>query len=274
MTDIIDIFLGAENAERLSREVSRGANQQSRSEYPNLRALMHEFAYGPHCAGLFDILTGSDANTYLRHMNQEFLKYVAMRTERARDTPAMVASYLNPFAKYETQMADPPHHNADMLSRRLNRDLRPSMHLMSRDDEASDVGFLPHTKEYAEPLRDVEPLRLAEPLNARDFPAHARDESAEYQYHILALDSQMSVLNRERTIPLGYGDVAQQNANAARYAARYAYLMPETGVIPKTSYKKITHVIPPHGRVTLDDDRIMARDIFARDSKGCLAMRH
>jgi hypothetical protein len=412
MTDIIDLFLDPENVAKMNRIFGSGspcrqfAGAQREAVRPDcgMRAYMHEFIYGPYMAGLYDIWTGTDADLYLRHMNDEFIKFMEVRhsklmTTNKESNPDVsarveIASYLDPFdrageqerrvamaqsrrpkvrgtgastggaigaanvgngrfpcrasgpvmgplvpmiapdvtgaygargeamtshlgiaapgdpcrgsargsdprrepdrgrackcragvsgthavscAKHSQARVDGremgrPGALADDYYARWNRDQSSSVHLASRDDEASDVGHLGHNEYFA-----GAPRRAAAPFDFRESNPWLISQgiwdpvsgSGEAQYHLLELDSQMSVLNEERTIPYGYGSTEDQLADDARVAARYVGREPEVGVIPKTSYKKLIRAQAPNGRVTLDDDRIMARDIFARDSKG------
>jgi hypothetical protein len=150
---------------------------------------------------------------------------------------------------------------------RWNRDQRGTVHLSTRDDEASDAGVpLSYTAQFARSARDAAP-----PYGFSESNAWMTDPTAgsgDAQYHLLALDSQMAILNEERTLPYGYGTTEEQLADDARVAVRHRGFKPEEGVIPKTSYKKLIRVQSATGRVTLDDDRKMANDIFSRDSKG------
>ncbi len=149
---------------------------------------------------------------------------------------------------------------------RWNRDQSSAMHLATRDDEGSDVGHFPLSQRFAASAQ-----RAALPYDIRESNPWLSDPcagSGEAQYHLIELDAQMAVLNQERTIPLGYGNAEEQLADDARIAARYVDRVPEVGVIPKTSYKKLTRVQAADGRVTLADDYKLARDIFSRDSKG------
>lgn len=376
MTDIIDLFLDTDNVEKMNRifkSTSAGASNpctpaplRRRPQDCGMRAYMHEFIYGPYMAGLYDLWTGTDADLYLNHMNDEFIKYMEIRYQRKKQMPRALASapsariemaaHLDPFSRDLAQrrriemsqtrrpitrgtgasmggarqsiaagahcgrlsmepcsllpdtafsckcrgavsgaasamgVRDPtpgqrhapgcsrglratqggpearPGAIADDYYARQNRDIGSSVHLASRDDEASDVGRLSYTEYYRNASS-----RAAPPYDFRESNPWLTDptsESGQAQYHLIMLDSQISLFNDERTIPYGYGSAEDQLADDARVAARYSYRTPEVGVIPTTSYKKLIRVQPSFGLSTLEDDRIMARDIFARDSKG------
>lgn len=412
MTDIIDLFLHPDNVEKMNKLFggdpttgARGIPQYEQTidtmtgtQPCGMRKHMHDFIYGPYMAGLYDIWTGTDADLYLRHMNDEFIKYMEIRYQRRAQMPCAaaevpsarveVASYLNPFDHEREQarrveMAQPrrpiirgtgasmggskpgtiydhgtyyrarglgsgagsgagpaglgtgwstmatrardcsptacqlpvasrgqpwapgvpplqcacdvgasgaraigtglgrasvqaPEFRAgaltDELYSRWNRNQMGVVHMASRDDEASDVGCLDYTRRFA-----YVPNCADAPFDFKESQPWLRDPTAgsgEAQHHLLVLDSQMSVLNEERTIPWGYGSTEEQLADDARIAARYHYRdcfgtdFSDHGVIPKTNYKKLTQVIDPMGRVTLDDDRKLASDIMSRDSKG------
>lgn len=323
MTDIIDIFLDPVNVTRMGRIFTTGDTK--------MRALMHEFIYGPYASGIYDVWTGTDVDLYLNQMNDEFIKFMDVRyNKRIREAHAGIASariemaaHLDPFDRAQSQarrveMAQPRRPithkgaqrstgcainvaqpaldcrcrggvsgarvsaahprarvdgpemragvQADALYARCNRNQSSAVHLMSRDDEASDVGHLSYTQQFqSAPSRAPMPYAFAQ---SNPWLSDPTSGSGDAQYHIIALDSQLAVYNEERTIPYGYGSTQEQLADDARVAQRYAYRTPETGVIPKTSYKRLIRAQAPSGRVTLADDRIMARDIFARDSKG------
>lgn len=407
MTDIIDLFLGVENVGKMNRifggdSVSgqkgiRGysdalnSTTQGVTQPCGMRRYMQEFIHSPYMEGIYDIWTGTDADLYLRHMNDEFIKYMEIRYQRLAQMPCAVAgtpsarveiaSYLDPFdmareQERRVEMAQPrrpiirgtgastggarpgtivdhgsfyrargrggragtgwsatsdpqlaasgcaptscslPKNSAprmphapgvppldcrcaggmsgakavsgghgrarvdgpesrpgalvDELYSRWNRDQMGVVHLASRDDEAADVGQLSYTKRFA-----YVPNCAMPPYDMRESNPWLRDPvamSGDAQYHLLVLDSQMAVLNQEKTIPLGYGTTEDQLADDARIAARYEYRdrmgTAEEGVIPKTSYKKLTRGIDPMGRVTLSDDYKLATDIMSRDSKG------
>jgi hypothetical protein len=151
---------------------------------------------------------------------------------------------------------------------RSDCDIGSTVHLSSRDDESSDAGHVPMSREWAErAVRAPGPYDFAD-VRVDDRLTDPHAGSGEAQYHLIELDSRLSVLNDERTIPMGYGSAQEQLAESARIAARYSWWQPEEGVIPRTSYKRLTHVTTPSGRVTLDDERELARDIFSSDSRG------
>ena len=375
MTDIIDIFLDPNNVEKMNT-MFISANPRTAGGDRNvayspmmakncgMRSYMHEFIYGPYMAGLYDIWTGTDADLYLRHMNDEFIKYMEVRykkriqskTLRTPSARVEIASYLDPFERAHEQavrvgLAMPrrpitrgtgasmggakitspctptscslrpepamncacrggisgarastsgrrdagarsagdvqrlararpsgpsarPGALVDEMYARQNRDQGCTVHLMSRDDEASESGIpLSYTRRFG-----VIPDTSSPPFDFNESNPWLSDPtsgSGDAQYHLLVLDSQMSVLNEERTLPYGYGTAQEQLADDARVAARHRNTRIEEGVIPRTNYKKLVRVQAPNGRVTLDDDRIMANDIFSRDSKGfILAGRH
>lgn len=410
MTDIIDIFLSPDNVAKMDRIFATNRDKPGTpgagagkfyavaSQSCGMRRYMHEFIYGPYMAGLYDIWTGTDADLYIRHMNDEFIKYMNIRYNKLSSLSCPngsgtsgippsdrveIASHLDPYdmereQRRRVEMAQPrrpitrgtgasmggakpsslvehrgnsaygpmydhgtllryaaaaagyrgakcadatplhlctPTHCSlppqapltcacesrseagvsgakavqtgdrarirepefragaltDELYSRMNRDQASTVHLASRDDEASDVGHLDHTRRYAYVANCAPPpfdFRGNGCEGAREWLVNPVSESGQAQYHLLELDSRLSVLNEERTIPMGYGTTEQQLADDARVAARYVYRDGESGVIPKTSYKKLTHAIDPMGRVTLDDDYLLATDIFSRDSKG------
>jgi len=140
-----------------------------------------------------------------------------------------------------------------------------TVHLATRDDEGGDVGHLDYMSEYtgradeaSVPYKFDDDVRIDDPTSG----------SGEAQYHLIELDARMSVLNEERTRPLGYGTVEERRADSARMDARYSWRTPETGVIPKTSHKRLIRVQAPSGRVSMALDREYSRDIFSRDSRG------
>jgi hypothetical protein len=312
MTDIIDIFLDPDNVEHMSR-VFPGARC-------GVRAYMHEFIYGPYGGGLYDLWTGTDADLYIRQMNDEFIRFMEARHNmrvRARgcvkgrapvSARVETASYLDPYERAreaakraETMVARrasgralarefaraPVPSPSAALYARTNRDRAGAMHLVARDDEGAGAGVPSRVQSIQSRFGGADP-----DATERDWGrAHewwrdqvqcgdvgvsgatldSRDPTAgtgEAQHHLLVLDAQMAVLNDEKTLPYGYGSAQEQLADDARVAWRHRAHAPERGVIPKTSYKKLVRVQAPGGRVTLDDDRELARDIFSRDSKG------
>jgi len=284
MTDIIDIFLSPDNVARMNT-IFEATREPARP--CGMRAFMHEFIYGPYMAGLYDIWTGTDSDLYVRQINDEFIKYMRViysrkfpAKGRSRDTAPSaaieMAAHLDPYAlahqrrdrlEISTQRWQRPDKTPDCYSR---RDQSCAVHLATRDDEGSDAGCpLTYAAKFARSSQ-----RASMPYDpTHDVGEWMHDPTAgsgDAQYHLLELDAQLSVLNDERTIPLGYGTTEDQLADDARIAARYACRTPEMGVIPKTSYKKLNRVVSASGRVTLDDDREMAHDIFSRDSKGCM----
>lgn len=356
MTDIIDIFLSPDNVAHINSLYKTGPSC-------GMRAHMHEFIYGPYGSGLYDIWTGTDADLYVRQINDEFLKYMTMRYNREAEEAqegasgdirfqsdaVEVASHLDPYSMerrkqdhVETIMPRRPIHARPMWSampiprdakicaipcdcaplrfkkhcahgstRTLDCSCRTTpagttrpvesrepmlgftpertvdaqyaqwgmdqmgaVHLSTRDDEGSDVGCLPeYMARFANSAQTASLPYQSTPAScsgasAREWLRDPTAGSGDAQYHLLVLDSQCAVLNDERTMPFGYGTTEEQLADDARIAARYVDREPEVGMIPKTSYKKLTHVLSAGGRFTLDDDRKLATDIFSRDSKG------
>lgn len=295
MTDIIDLFLDVVNIEHMSRILDVPQN------FP-IRARMHEFIYGPYAGGLYDVWNGTDADLYVREMNNEFIKYMQLRYgARTRDVRASarleIAAQMDPFERARERemrgaMAQPRRQlktysgastdgaplrlaNADTDARYIdrkyaqwNRNQSSAVHLSARDDEGGDVGHRSLLPYLAASANDASLPYGRESINGIIEDPCAG--SGDAQYHLFVLDSQMSVLNEERTIPFGYGSAQEQLADDARIAARYEWRRgrEDAGVIPKTNFKKLTHAIDPMGRVTLDDDYKLATDIMSRDSKG------
>lgn len=284
MTDIIDLFMAPTNIARMNRVFGNLSC--------NMPALMREFIHHSTAEGIYDLWTGTDADLYLNQMNDEFIAYMKRRFARpppARSARMEYATYIDPFMRTlrredgntrSSALAERLHER-ERLYKRCERDRASVQYMAARDDEASDAGqrarpAMPLYTTFGAPAAPFDYEGAHEgPHEGAQWRTDPTAGSGEAQYHLLELDAQISLLNRERILPIGYGNAQEQLADDARIAARYADRVPEMGVIPKSNFKRLNRVIAPDGRVTLDDDYDMARDIFSRDSKGyILVKRH
>jgi hypothetical protein len=88
MTDIINIFLGNENVNKVSRAVRY-----------NARAVMTEYIYTVEGAGAFDIWRGR-AQAFVDQMNRNFINYskqIGARTAIYAETPLKVATSVQRY---------------------------------------------------------------------------------------------------------------------------------------------------------------------------------
>lgn len=242
MTDIIDLFLDEANVEMHMRRFARGREHDLLALQMRMR--MQEFIHGPYGGGLMDIFSGTDARLYLQQMNDDFARWLTRARARA--------SHTNPSLWHMPERERAAHAKPLRARERTEIDQRPTIHLFARDDEGCEEGHRDYSCEYSRASSRA--MAQGAPFDfqntrAEDLLIDPHADSGAPQYHLLELDAQMAPLNGERTLPWGYGSTREQLA-------------------PKTSRKRFTRTITPSGRVTLDDERELARDIFSRDSRG------
>lgn len=282
MTDIINLFLDAKNILRVGKMCAKiGFTPKC-----GVSRYMQEFISGPYGAGMFDIWGGTSAELFIYQMNEEFLKYLKRRLTKEptrvaaiRKSPAISAvNVLNPFVlatnithgerkadtHYDFGFTEKPMTVAtrrdaaspsERLHARTERDQVGLLHMMARDDEASDPHF-DKSEQVHYPFADARRAREARHMtdhHVANIGAVDEEDATPMPYHLLVLDSQMSVLNKgPRSVPLGMGPTIQR------------------GEIVSLTGRERNTVQSMRGRVTLVDDYKLANDIFASDSKGFL----
>jgi len=288
MTDIITLFLDSANVVRIERVLARDGVPFAKN---GARGAMVEFVQGPLVAGLYDIWSGTDVDLMVKQMNDEFVAWARRaagkpvqpdeaREMRARLDPIVDADkwrgamrdgrsrdygFVQPLAAQAIGADRTSGAAARALYERTSRDQAAVRHLMARDDEADDIGFDPsRDPSGVTPIGGCDRARtldaqiadhqasIAAPRASGDECSHWDDDSSQASvcatpYHMAVLDSQLSVMNGKCAL--------------AGPRPRVGGFIPISGSGPAQSRR---------GRVTLDDSRWLAQDIFARDSKGCM----